>query len=554
MFLIRFFRTISRYLVTIRFLKPIQIIYRLRRLVTKPLLENIKQKATINQRRKSHNWISSCPKNRSFFQPNKFFLLNEWGEIDPEIWTDKTKSLLWQYNQNYFDDLNSEFSNDYLEEKIYLINKWIETSKKSNSVGWDPYPTSLRIVNWIKFQLIYGSLEEKELKSLFVQLSWLEKNIEWHILGNHIFVNAKALIFGGLFFEGKNADNWLETGLSILSNEIDEQFKSDGMHFEKSFMYHGLLLEDLLDLVNIFQVYNFGKHKSKFENIASKAMKCLQQFCHPDGNIPFFNDATFGVSSSTESLLKYFYALGLKLEKSCPKTLYLPESGYVRSWNSDACLFCDIGDIGPDYIPSHAHADSLSFEISLFRNRLIVNSGISEYGNGPERLRQRGTKAHSTLSINQQNSSDVWGGFRVARRARAINCEIQDHGSQVKIKGGHNGYKNLFSDIIHHRTWELSKNSLNISDQISGKGKKIIEINFHIHPSVSIRFINEKKVSLTVPTGQESFLESLSVVSWTLRKNTFHPGFNETVSSQLLQINCNTQLPAGFDFLLYWDS
>ena len=55
---------------------------------------------------------------------------------------------------------------------------------------------------------------------------------------------------------------------------------------------------------------------------------------------------------------------------------------------NEAVVLCDIGRIGPDYLPGHAHADTLSFELSLAGERVIVNSGISEYGLSSERIRR----------------------------------------------------------------------------------------------------------------------------------------------------------------------
>ena len=43
----------------------------------------------------------------------------------------------------------------------------------------------------------------------------------------------------------------------------------------------------------------------------------------------------------------------------------------------------DVARVGPDYLPGHAHADTLSFELSLYDRRTIVNCGISQYANGP---------------------------------------------------------------------------------------------------------------------------------------------------------------------------
>ncbi len=90
-------------------------------------------------------------------------------------------------------------------------------------MGWDPYPTSLRIVNWVKWQLTGNALPDMCVQSLVVQSRWAYATYEWHLLGNHIFANAKALIFAGIFFSGEEADNWLRQGLKIVANELPEQ-------------------------------------------------------------------------------------------------------------------------------------------------------------------------------------------------------------------------------------------------------------------------------------------------------------------------------------------
>ena len=122
-------------------------------------------------------------------------------------------------------------------------------------------------------------------------------------------------------------------------------------------------------------------------------------------------------------------------------------------------MFIDVAPLGPDYLPGHAHADTFTFECSLDQQRIIVNSGTSTYEKNIERLRQRGTLAHNTLVIDKQNSSEVWGSFRVARRARIHNTINQIH-SRCEITAAHDGYRRLRGKIIHKRTWRLFENSL----------------------------------------------------------------------------------------------
>ena len=82
----------------------------------------------------------------------------------------------------------------------------------------------------------------------------------------HLFANAKALVFAGLFFEGNEGRKWLNTGLKILEKELREQILEDGGQFELSPMYHALAVEDLLDLINISVVYGRSDLSSAWRN------------------------------------------------------------------------------------------------------------------------------------------------------------------------------------------------------------------------------------------------------------------------------------------------
>jgi len=94
------------------------------------------------------------------------------------------------------------------------------------------------VVNWIKWSLGGNSLSLKVRQSLAVQVRWLTRRVESHLQGNHVFANAKALVHAGLYFEGEEAELWLQRGLSLMQAQISEQVLIDGGHFERSTMYH----------------------------------------------------------------------------------------------------------------------------------------------------------------------------------------------------------------------------------------------------------------------------------------------------------------------------
>ena len=442
---------------------------------------------------------------------------------------------LWRYNLHYFDDLVAADAEARSELHKRLIRRWITENPPPKGTGWEPYPCSLRIVNWIKWVLSGNDFVPDMHESLAVQVDWLSKNLEWHLLGNHLFVNAKALIFAGAFFEGDSAQDWLKTGLKIFERELPEQVLADGGHFERSPMYHAIALEDLFDLLSIVRRYPGSVERDvvlEWEAVAKRMLDWLQVMTHPDDEIALFNDSAMGIALPPTSLRRYGRQLGISGKSINTALTDLPESGYVRVQDDDAVLFCDVGPIGPDYLPGHAHADSLGFELSIFETRWFVDSGCSLYETSGERLRQRGTSAHNTIVVNGQDSSEVWSSFRVARRARPVDVKVQSREDRVLVFAGHDGYRRLPGKILHHREFDFSNHSLTICDTISGMPQSAVA-NFLLHPDVQVRqadqgFLLEKngqKVHFVSQRGDAMVVDT-----------TWHPEFGLSVPTQRISI------------------
>jgi uncharacterized heparinase superfamily protein len=421
----------------------------------------------------------------------RFRFLNEEREIvATAAWNDPAFPKLWLYNLHYFDDLNAEGAKERKEWHTPLIRKWIEENPPVVGNGWEPYPTSIRIVNWIKWALAGNVLPEGASNSLAIQARCLEQSIETHLLGNHLFTNAKGLVFAGLFFEGREADRWLAKGLALLRREVPEQILKDGGHFERSPMYHSLILEDLLDLVNLGRAYpEEGRDRTRglaaqWSETVVRMRKWLSAMCHPDGEISLFNDAAFGIAPSPRELDAYAERLGFPTtEGSREGVTYLADSGYIRLQGGEAVLFLDVGPLGPDYLPAHGHADTLSFELSLYGRRVIVDAGTSTYDTSPDRLYERGTSAHNTVVVDGIDSSEVWGSFRVARRARPYGIRIDEKDGEVSIECSHDGYRRLPGRVVHKRSWRFSGKTLKVVDTLGGRFRSA-QRQFLLHPAV----------------------------------------------------------------------
>ena len=445
-------KIIFKYWNTLKYLKKKQLSGQvLNKLGIRSKIKSIEP--ILTTRSKVRGFVSPITREGIQLSESEFCFLNQQGTVRvSNDWKNKSKGDLWNYNLHYFDYLNSRDISISTQEQIDFISKWIKENKIMHGIGWDPYPTSLRLVNWIKWSLQKNLSQDHFLGSITNQARFLYRNLETHILGNHLFANAKALIFSGLFLDHPEADKWLKKGFKIIHEEINEQILKDGGHFELSPMYHSIILEDILDIYNLCHIYDH-KFPSKWIEILKKMFSWIAAMTHPDGKLSFFNDSAFGIAPTLLELKSYAERLDIKVKTDNKNNLsILKESGYGIVNYPDLYLITDVGNIGPDYLLGHAHADSLSFEMSLFKNRLIVNSGISTYAEDPDlRDKQRATAAHSALEINGINSSEVWSIFRVARRADTNNLKFLSENDQIKIEANHNGYSYLKGKPIHLR-------------------------------------------------------------------------------------------------------
>ncbi len=529
------------YYHTLKYLKFTQVYHRVLKKIKHPKIRDVESVRSLGE----GAWITQKIYTQKFFDETNVIFLNCKGEVNkPSDWNSSKQNKLWLYNLHYFDDLNSFGSQSRSKLQIYWINKWIaENPAKDGGNGWEAYTLSLRIVNWTKACLSGLAADKQLLDSLAQQADFLSQDLEKHLLGNHYFVNLKALLFAGCFFDGRDANKWLMLALKDYEKELKEQVLNDGGSFELTPMYHSIMLTDLLDLYNLFKTYPSKIPLSVIDLTKQKIiimLVWLNQMSLGDDKVSFFNDSAFGIAPDNSVIREYATKLGFGVnEMDIPEDTLLvnnlKNTGYVSIKSNDFCLIADLSPVGPSYIPGHAHADSLSFELSLGQSRVFVNSGISEYGMSDERLRQRGTSSHNTVLINERNSSEVWSGFRVARRADIKNRRVEQLSSEQKIEfsAAHNGYKKLGINCVHHRTWNVSLISCKVKDYLQGNFESSAGF-LHLHPDIEIEFSDNNSCRLR----SHSYTIHLKIegAKIMIENSTWHPEFGIVLSSKRLML------------------
>lgn len=480
-------------------------------------------------------YVSKQNKTNDF---RNFNFLNETHNLYEVGWDNEKISKLWRYNLHYFEFLLQDNIGDKNLEASRILEKWIDENEFGKGTSWEPYPTSLRIINCIKWHLKTGNLSDKAMLSLWNQTRWLASRPEFHLLGNHLFINAKALLFSCALFQLDEKNKIYQLAIKILKNELKEQFLVDGAHFELSPMYHSLAMEDLLDLLSISSALPLNFPKDTIEKKFLKGMEWLITMIYNNEELSHFNDSANGIAPKYTELKNYGCQLGLNLVSYENKNVnYYEASGFIVYKDINTHLIADVGHVGPHYLPGHAHADTLSFELSFNGQRIIVNSGTSVYGTSPERHRQRSTSAHSTVEIDEKNSSEVWSGFRVARRAVPFNINVNPFDSSnnsISFNASHDGYKRLKNEPIHKRSWTFNGHYWVIEDEISGY-KNFVISRYYLHPDLEVD-ISCSGYIISKNNSNLALVEILNTKDIEITDSTYHDEFGITRLSKCIQV------------------
>lgn len=471
-------------------------------------------------------WNNSFSYPVSFTGDNNFVFLNQSHQFEELIdWNYSGYGKLWTYNLNYFDFLNQK--NMSKKQGLTLINDFIKNDKYLKD-GKEPYPISLRGINWIKFLSEHKIKDRTIDQSLRNHYEILVHNLEYHLLGNHLLENGYSLLFGAYYFKDEHL---YQKAKKILISELDEQVLEDGGHFELSPMYHQILLHRLLDCINLVSS-NSWKGEELKEFLLEKAremLSWLKTVTFDNGNIPMVNDSAYDIAPTSDTLFAYAKDIQIQF-----KEIELKDSGYRMLRKEVYELFVDVGHIGPSYQPGHAHSDTFNFELYVRNNPFIVDPGISTYEKNELRLQQRQTASHNTVKIGDFEQSDVWDGFRVAKRAKITSLKEDNH----YVEATHDGYKNI--KMFHSRKFTHNDTQIEIEDKISGLSEKKHTAFFHFHPTINSVEIDGNTVHF--PEEHIDLFFEGKDVNIMIESYDYSVGFNKTKKAKKMIVDFSDRL------------
>ena len=422
--------------------------------------------------------------------------------VPPSNWLPAKASALWVFHLHYHDWLGDLRAAGDKTTARRLLASWMEAFAAWHPVAWHPYPLSLRLVNWLTHAgWLLSNREGESLPEEFVQGFWelmlaqarhLSSNTETWLGGNHLIKDMKALVYAGACLPG--CEPLLVQGISGLLHALKAQVHPDGGHDEASPWYHAQVLQDVLDVSAVLR--KAGGVPPQLADAGERMAAALAFYRHPDGALALFNDGAVGDAAHLDKLWK---RAG---EPEAPREL--PDTGYVRLARGGSVLLLDAGKVGPDQNPGHAHADTLSMELSMAGERLVVNGGTYAY---QHRLRNafRGTAAHAALCLDGQDSAEVWGVFRVGRRPRKVEYEAKnlEEGDGAAM-GVHDGYRHLGATVSRKVVMAGDGRTVRGEDEVVFRRarKHRVTVAFPLAPGVECRLERDDLARLTSPGGK----------------------------------------------------
>ncbi len=453
----------------------------------------------------------------------------------------------------------------YRQAVVKQIESWIEQNPFGIGIHWcTSLEASLRLISWaVVHSLLVLRDGESGLfaavkdaprlgESIYQQAYFVRHFLSrYSSANNHLIGELSGLwVTCQVFDLGNKGREWSAFAQQELEREAEKQVHTDGVDKEQAFYYHLWVLEYLLF------VWIAGTRSGKgFSEAFMQRILAMAHFLRdvsPDGGEPpqvgdaddgfvaRFEpdwpetpyrelldavDYVFGNSAGAVNQKAFWYRAiratdGVARPESGWHRSYpavYPQGGYVVLGGAGCHVVFDAGPLGYLGIAAHGHADALSFCLAVDGEWWLVDPGTYAYHSDPEwRSYFRGTAAHNTIRVNQEDQSQITGPFMWGRKAGAWIENLEEISDIQMVTAFHTGYKHL--GLTHSRTLRFSPADarLELVDELKGAGGRteLAEIYYHFAPGVDIEWIAAERCWVATREGSQKRLRIYTDLSW----------------------------------------
>jgi uncharacterized heparinase superfamily protein len=378
-----------------------------------------------------------------------------------------------------------------------LAADWIERNGRWSLPAWRSDVAAARIVAWLSHYDTFFASGEDDFRhavigSIAAQLRHLNRAWRLETAGADRIAALKALIYGALCLGSREKT---ERRLAMLALELERQVLADGGHVERN---PGRLLEVLRDLLEIRAALGAAQFEApdSIQQAIDRMAPMLRYLRGGDGALARFNGA-----GGEDPLI-----LSAVLEQASPRgkpAARAPAAGFERLSAGKLTVLVDAGAPAEQPWDAGAHAGTLSLEVTVGRERLIVNCGVAPCDGEHWRMAERATAAHSTVTVSDRNSSALLGNGHIGGRVARVTAEGDSADGATLVDMSHDGY--LRSDGVTHRRrifLSVDGSDLRGEDTLTGRGGVPFALRFHLHPAVDASLLQSgRDALLRLPRG-----------------------------------------------------
>lgn len=369
-----------------------------------------------------------------------------------------------------------------------MISDWIDRFGRYHRHGWRAEVAAERLTSWLcQYNYFCRGAEDRfrdrVLQSVARQAKHLANVARKTTRGAKRVRAAKGLIYVGACLP--RAQPRLYRGLELLEHEIEHRIHADGGVAERCPSLQNAVLRDLIDVRSVLAASQQDSSPA-VQGAIDRVAPMLRGMRLGDGGLAVFNGGFEEQDWQIELTLNQSGSTGNPPEHST-------HTGFQRVVAGRTTVIMDSGMPPPPGDDDLAHAGLLSFEMSAGRHRLIVNCGSYWKPNSDWAFAGRVSAAHSTLVVEDRNSSQLHRNGGLGRRPAAVSASRRDRDGALLIEGTHDGYAPFF-DVAHTRRLYISSDGEDIRGQDilaragqSGRNPDVeFAVRFHLHPDVSI--------------------------------------------------------------------
>ncbi len=401
------------------------------------------------------------------------------------------------------------------ERACQLCDSWTASFGKWNAYAWGNTILVERIYNWLVNWRVLLSEDTDQPSgaarraSLYRQIKRLRSTYKRTPAGILRLKAAACLVMSGVCFSDQR-DLYLNRGLDLLDDEIEIQILPDGGHISRNPEMVAQALEILISVESVLERQGLEGSK-EIRRAIDRLYPMRNFFATPDGGSFGFNGGGTGQNFLLKKITK-------RRNITSKPFGYAPHTKYQRLDQNGTVLMIDVGGSPPRPYDIEAHIAPLSFELATDAGRLVVNCGWNN--DQPQHWRQpmRGTAAHSTLILNQQDVGGILDaglvaralGHAISQSAGPVNCIRKEQEAGTWLEASHDGYcaqyglthqRRIYMDILgrdirgEDRLFVPLGAAPIISEEIP------FQIRFHLHPDVKVTLAQDQKSALLIQNG-----------------------------------------------------